>query len=316
MRPLVFAQVAALAALPAVASAEVPSVVADIAVVQSLAQTVLGELGQARVLVPPGASAHSYQMRPSDAAALHDAGLVFWVGEALTPWLGRVVDGTGLRAKTVELLEAPGTYLREFGAGGDHDHGHDAPVETATATDAPADEHHEGVDPHAWLDPANARAWLAAIADELAAADPVNAATYAANADAADRAIVALDAELAAALAPIAGRPFVVFHDAYGYFSDHFALNVAGAVNLGDATAPGAAHLTELRASLTAGGVVCAFPETGHDSSQLVQMLEGTAVRVGAPLDPAGSALAAGAGHYAATLRGIATSLVDCLAPR
>jgi len=316
MRPLVIAHIAALATLPAVASAEVPSVVADIAVVQSLAQSVLGELGQAQVLVPPGASAHSYQMRPSDAAALQNAGLVFWVGEALSPWLGRVVDGTDLHAKTVELLDAPGTYLREFGAEGEHDHSHDAPVEAETATDAADDHHHDGIDPHAWLDPANARAWLALIADELAAADPVNAATYAANAAAADRAIVALDAELAEALAPVAGRPFVVFHDAYGYFADHFALNVAGAVNLGDATAPGAAHLSELRAGLKAGGVVCAFPEVGHDPSQLVLMLEGTSVRVGAPLDPTGSTLAAGAGHYGATLRAISASLVDCLAPR
>lgn len=316
MRPLNLALALSFLFLPTAARAKVPAVVTDIAVVQSLAQAVLGDLGQVAVLVPPGASAHSYQMRPSDAVALQRADLVFWVGEALSPWLGRVVAGAGLKGKTVELLDAPGTFLRAFGAEGEHEHDHDATAPVDTTVPAETGHNHEGLDPHAWLDPANARVWLGIIATELGAADPANAATLSANAAAADRAIAALDAELAEILAQLAGRPFVVFHDAYGYFADHYGLSVAGALNLGDASAPGAAHLTELRADLTAGGVVCAFPEAGHDASQLATMLEGTAVRAGAPLDPTGSLLTSGPGLYAALMHDLASRLADCLAPR
>lgn len=299
---------ASLALLPTALLAEVPAVVTDIAVVQALAQTVLGDLGQAAVLLPPGSDAHSYQLRPSQAAALHSADLLFWVGDSLTPWLGRAVAGTGLKGKSVPMLDAPETYRREFAEAGEHDH-------EAEQTPAEEDHDHQGIDPHAWLDPSNAQVWLGLIAAELSAVDPANAAAYAANAEAGRARIAALDSELATQLAPLADRPFVVFHDAFGYFADHYGLTVAGALNLGDASAPGAAHLTELRADLAAGGVVCAFPEAGHDARQLALMLEGTATRSGAALDPTGSMLQPGAGLYEALLRDLAARLVACLAP-
>ena len=56
------------------------------------------------------------------------------------------------------------------------------------------------------LTPANAQAWLGLIAAELARLDPENAATYAANAAAAAQRIDALDAEVAALLAPVEGQ--------------------------------------------------------------------------------------------------------------
>jgi zinc transport system substrate-binding protein len=58
------------------ARAEVPSVVADIAPVQSLAARVMAGLGTPTLIVPSGASPHGYAMRPSEARALQDAGLV------------------------------------------------------------------------------------------------------------------------------------------------------------------------------------------------------------------------------------------------
>lgn len=295
-------------ALPLPALAEVPAVVTDIAPVHSLVQMVLGDLGQAQLLLDRGGNAHSFQLRPSQAVALRDAELLFWVGEELTPWLGRAITGAGQTGKAVGLLDADSTLRREFASESEHDD-HDA--QAAPGADAHG---HDGIDPHAWLEPENARAWLAVIASELAAADPDNAATYAANAAGAEVRIAALEAELAAKLAPVRGRPFVVFHDAYGYFAGHFGLSAAGAVNLGDATAPGAAHLQELRGMLDAGGVVCAFPEAQHDPKQLLMLSEGTPVRVGGALDPLGSALPVGPKLYEALLRGMADTLSECLA--
>ena len=55
-----------------------PTVVTDIAPVHSLVSQVLGELGEAAVLVEQGVDAHHVNLRPSQAAALQDAGAVFW----------------------------------------------------------------------------------------------------------------------------------------------------------------------------------------------------------------------------------------------
>jgi zinc transport system substrate-binding protein len=169
------------------------------------------------------------------------------------------------------------------------------------------------MDPHAWLDPHNAEVWLAAIAETLATLDPGNAATYRANATAAQAMIETLEDEVSAILAPVGDAGLVVYHDAYGYFASHFGVNVLGSVALGDAAAPGAARLREIRATLDGAGAVCAFPEVNHADAFIALAAEGSALRIGAPLDPEGSALEPGAGLYPALLRGLAQSIADCV---
>ena len=69
------------------AMADVPDVAVDIAPVHSLVARVMEGVGTPDLIVAPGASPHEYSLRPSEAAALQEAELVFWVGPGLTPWL-------------------------------------------------------------------------------------------------------------------------------------------------------------------------------------------------------------------------------------
>lgn len=281
------------------AMAEVPRVVTDFAPTTGLVAMVMGDLGAPEQLLEQGANAHDFQLRPSQAAMLADAGLVVWAGPQMSPWLDRTLEGFG-DVPQLRLLEAEGTHLQAFGATHD-DHAHDEG----------GHDDHSGNDPHAWLDPENGALWLKVIAAELGRIDPENAATYAANAEAAKGEIAALDRQLATALAPVKDRPFVVFHDAYGYFTAHYGLTVAGAVAQGDATSTGAAHLQGLQAK--ADEALCLFPEAGHDPKLLAQMAEATGVKLGAPLDPEGVAQAPGRDAYLGTLRALAESLAACL---
>lgn len=324
--PLLLAALLGGTTLPGLAWAEVPKVVTDLPAVQSLALQVMGDLGPVEVLLEQGANAHSYQMKPSQARALEQADLVLWVGAEMTPWLDRAITSVAPDAHVLSLLHAEGTHRQDFAAPHDHEdehgadeHAADAHDHAAEGADAHGDEDedghvHAGLDPHAWLDPANAELWLGLIADEFSRLDPEHAATYAANAAAAKAKIAALDATLTAELAPVKDRPFVVFHAAYGYFADHYGLKVAGAIALGDATDPGAAHLAELRADLTADGVVCAFPEAQHDTRPAERLIEGTGVKLGGALDPSGSTLSYGADLYERLMQGLADTISGCLA--
>lgn len=304
----------ASAALPA--AAEVPRVMTDLPAVHSLAAQVMAGVGEPVLLLDRGANAHSFQLRPSQAAALSDADLVIWIGPEMTPWLDRALDGLSGDAARLTLLDAPETFTRGFGEEGeaDHDHGHGHDDHAAEGTTAD-DDHgaHDGVDPHAWLDPANAMVWADLMAAELGRLDPANAAAYSANAATAKAGIAALDAEIAATLAPLHDRPFVVFHDAYGYFTSHYGLAPLGAIALGDATSPGAARLSALQASIGAAGEICLFPEVQHNPALVGQMAEASGARIGAALDPSGSALDPGAGAYAQLLRKMALALKECL---
>lgn len=304
------------------ALAEVPKVVTDIPPVHALVAQVMGDLGAPELLLAKGADEHDFQLKPSQAGAVADADLVVWIGPELTPWLDGAMDTRPEGAAALALLDAEGTMRRAYGEGKDNEHGHEDHAEEGHSEeghsdDAHAEEGHEGhdhgsEDPHAWLHPGNAQVWLGLIAAELGRLDPENAATYAANAETAGQEIAALDAELAALLAPVKDKPVVTFHDAYGYFMEHFGLTYAGSVALGDASSPGAARLSELRGELEAGGAVCMFPEVQHDPALVEQLAEGTAVRIGGALDPVGSSLEAGPGAYAALLRGIAGTIADC----
>ncbi len=332
-----------LAVFPLAALAEVPKVVTDIPPVHSLVAQVMDDLGAPDLLLDQGASAHSFQMRPSQAAALAEADLVVWVGAEMTPWLDRSLDGLSADVPRLGLLDAEGTFRRSYGDTG-HDHeghddhaeaGHDDHAEAghddhgpdhAKPADAQDDDHaghdhvetadahdHSGTDPHAWLDPANGRAWLGLIASELGRLDPDNAAAYTANAEAAVARIAALEADLATQLSPAKDQPFVVFHDAYGYFVDHFGLTVAGTIALGDAAAPGAARLAELRQTIGTDGALCIFPEAQHDPKMVEQMASETGTRVGGILDPEGAAIEPGPELYGAILTGLAEAISGCL---
>lgn len=286
-------------ALAGPALAEVPVVVTDIPPVHSLVAQVMGGLGEPVLLLDQGANAHDYQMRPSEAAALNDAGILFWVGPELTPWLERVVDG-GLSGTSVALIDAEGTHRRAFTGSQEegHDDGHD----------------HGDTDPHAWLDPDNAALWLTVIAASLSEADPANAGTYAANAAAAQEALAKTAADAQALLAPHAAETFVVFHDAYGYFFEHFGLNAPLSLAEGDAASPGAARLSAIRDSLA--GAACVFPEAQHDPKPIATLAEGTGVSIGPALDPEGRDIPPGPALYGTLLLGLAEGIASCTAPQ
>ena len=274
--------------LSTAAFADAPKVVTDFGPIDSLVRQVMGDLGQPFMLLPKGGDPHDFQMKPSQAQALSDADLVFWDGPELMPALADAISSLGTNAKSVPLLQAGGGKIRMF-------------------------EGEEGTDPHAWLDPTNAQSWLATIATELSAKDPAHAATYAANATTAQAALAALDAEITTQLAPIKGKPFVVFHDAMGYFADHFGLTVAGAIELGDASEPGAEQLTSIKAILADTSAVCVFPELGRDPKFIETVTEGSTARIGRGQDVEAIMLDPGPQQYATLLRAIATTLTDCL---
>ena len=288
-----------------------PSVVASIKPVHSLVAAVMEGVGEPTLLVRGSASPHNYALKPSDAGALESADIVFWTGHGMELFLAEALDTLSGNAEIVELAETPGIALLPMREGGafeahehhdghdhDHDHGHEH-------------EHGEG-DMHFWLDPENAKLMVTHIAAALSAADPENAQAYTANAEAEIAELDDLEAELAATLAPVKDQPFVVFHDAYQYFEQRFGLTLAGSVTVSPETAPGAARIDELKARVAELGATCVFAEPNFEPAIISAITEGTTAKSGI-LDPEGSALSEGPDLYPNLLRGLATSLVDCL---
>lgn len=305
MRRLLLALALALSLPPGLAAADVPRVSADILPVHGLVSAVMEGLGTPDLIVPPAGDAHHYALRPSEARALSQADVVFHVGAALTPWFGEAAATLSAGAISVELLDLPGTVLLDaretavFGPTDDRSHDHEA-----------HDGHdHGAIDPHAWLSPQNAEYWLDVIAGTLAGADPANAETYRANADAAARDIQAASAEVAALLSATPPAPVAVLHDAYGYFEEAFGLKVAGAITASDANAPGAQRIADLRNQLADAGIACVIAEPGTDP-KLAHTVFGALPVIAA--DPIGRDLPAGPEFYPALIRALGTAFGGC----
>jgi zinc transport system substrate-binding protein len=188
------------------------------------------------------------------------------------------------------------TFEDEHASDRGHGHEHGRPV----------------VDGHAWLDPVNAKAMARRIARVLGARDPAKAALYRANADALAAKLDALDAELARQLAPVAGRPFVVFHDALQYFERRYRLNAVGSISISPEVAPGARRLSTLRRRVASLGAMCVFAEPQFDTRLADNVIEGTRARIGT-IDPEGSRIEPAPDLYFTLLRNLARDLRTCL---
>ena len=71
--------------------AEAPNVVVSIKPIHSLVASIMQGVGEPSLIVEGGASPHTYNMKPSNAAALQAAKVVFWVGPGLEAFLDTTV---------------------------------------------------------------------------------------------------------------------------------------------------------------------------------------------------------------------------------
>lgn len=321
-----------------------PKVVASIKPVHSLVASVMQGIGEPQLIIEGAGSPHTYSLRPSQARALQDADLIFWIGHELEAFLEKPVETIGTGAKSVELIDAHGLVklpFREGGAFEAHDHGdhggehghadhdedkhddhaghdHDEKHETAEAhghDHGDADGHghaHGAFDAHIWLDPENAKAMVNEIAEALSEADPDNAAAYEANAAKTVERIETMRADIDARLTPLRGKGFIVFHDGYQYFEKRFDVTASGSITVSPEVMPGAERVAEIKARIGELGATCVFAEPQFEPKLIQVVTEGTAARSGV-LDPLGAELADGPDLYFGLIDGLASSMEQCL---
>jgi zinc transport system substrate-binding protein len=274
------------------ALAKPPAVVVTVLPVHSLVAGVMADVGMPALLLPPGASPHAYALRPSDARWLARARIVVRVGPTLEGFLDKPLATLAHRARVVTLTRDAGLSLRH--AAGDGDHAH-------------------GVDPHVWLDPANARRIVDHMAAVLAEEDPPNAVRYADNAARTVVRLAALDREIADRLASVRAVPYTVFHDAYGYYEARYGLARVATVSGAPDRLPGARRLAAIRRTMARTHARCIFAEPQFRPALVAALARATGARP-ATLDPIGSDLPPGAGAYFTLMRNLATALRACLA--
>ena len=307
----------------AAASADI-RVVASIKPVHSLVSAVMAGVGEPRLLIRGRSSPHTFTLRPSDAAAIADADVVFLIGETMETSLARAVETIAGKARVVALADSEGLVRRPLRAGGAFEPipPRERDEDRAKGDSRGRPDHDRGrpgrgqgaFDMHIWLDPVNGGTMARAIARALSATDPANAASYEANVRALLPRLHALTEQISAELAPVRGKRFVVFHDGYRYFEDRFRLNAVGSVVVSPERSPGAKRLRTLRAKMRELDVACVFAEPQFNMRIVDVVLEGSNTRSGV-VDPLGTDIEDGPELYFTLLRNMAASFKGCLAP-
>ena len=288
-----------------------PEVVVSIKPVHSLVAGVMGDVSPPpKLLVPGTASPHLFQMRPSEARMLQNADLVIWIGEAMETFLERPIETLGDEALTVTLHEAAGMRLLPNREGGIFEHDEESEVHMDEHDDH-GHEHYE-FDMHIWLEPENAKRIVTVVADALVRIDPDNSEAWRNNAENMVMRIGTKVAELRKRLAPVQDRPFVVFHDGYGYFEHAFGLQGFGAVAVDPSRPVGARRLAELREALEHHEVACVFTEAQFEPELVQTLIEGKDVGT-AVLDPIGATMQAGPDAWFELMDNLASAFEQCL---
>jgi len=211
------------------AAAETPRVriVATTFPIYDWTREVLGEkLAEADLVLlqRSGVDLHSYSPSAADLRKIAACDLFVFVGGESDEWTERALAQKGSpRRRVLNLVKTLGSAAKEETVveGMEHEHHHDHDEDHDYDEDH--DEHE--IDEHVWLSLRHAATLVKAIAAELAAVDPANAATYGANAEAYSKRLAALDRDYAAAVKS-AKRKTILVADRFPfrYLADDYGL--------------------------------------------------------------------------------------------
>jgi zinc transport system substrate-binding protein len=203
-----------------------------------------GDLVDVSVMVEPGASPHTYEPKPKQMVALAKTNIYFAIGVPFeTTWLEKIaatnpnmlIVHTEAGIKKIPMkAEHQGSQLEQ--------------------------EHHGTKDPHVWLSPPLVMIIAGNMLQALVKVDPAHRSVYEKNHDSFIRELVALDAEIRAALSGKGkGAEFMVFHPAWGYFARAYGLEQVP-IEL-EGKQPKAAELQSLIQYAKARGIKVIFAE-------------------------------------------------------
>jgi zinc transport system substrate-binding protein len=285
------------------------AVVASLKPIGFIASAIADGVTDTQVLLPDGASEHDYSLRPSDAKRLQNADLVVWIGPEMEAFMDKTASAFP-DAKKVTISALPGVkpLLMKGGDDDDHDHDHDH----AGAEKGDADHHHGEYNMHLWLSPEIARLSAVAIHDKLVELMPQSRAKLDANLKDFEAQLAATDKQVGNELAPLKGKGYFVFHDAYGYYEKHYGLTSLGHFTVNPEIQPGAQRLHEIRTQLVEQKATCVFAEPQFRPAVVETVARGTSVRMGT-LDPLGTNIQLGKTSYMAFLSQLANQYASCL---
>jgi zinc transport system substrate-binding protein len=266
IRPLLFCLLLLVGA-PAQAQLQV---IVSLAPYGSLVEQIAGDMAEVMVMLPSGASPHTFEPTPRMAAALAGADLVVLNG-SVDEWLHELVEAANPGVPVFEALELLEEELEALAIGEAETlaSGHEGEERGEERREEGGEDEdgeghlYEGVNPHVWLDPVLTASLVQPIGEALAGLDPVNSTAYRERSAALAADLLALDRELRETLSAVAGAPFIPFHDAWPYFALRYGLDLLIEIEPFPGREPSPRYLAEAVRTIRESGAPAIFTEVG-----------------------------------------------------
>jgi zinc transport system substrate-binding protein len=208
---------------PVDASADKIKVVATITPLADFAREVGGARVEVTLLLPAGASPHTYEPTPKAVQEISKAKIFIRIGAGLEFWADKLVSAAARDVMTVTCSDGVALIKGE---------GHDHAL--------------SNVDPHIWLDPLICIKIINKIEEAYSKADPSNSPYYKKNASGYIVKLMSLDREISERVRTFRTKEYITFHSAWNYFSKRYGLKVAGVIEEGPGKEPSARHIVEI----------------------------------------------------------------------
>lgn len=196
---------------------------------------ILGEEGNASLLLKPGQDSHSYEPSGKDILEIRNCDLFVCIGGHDEAWAKKLLNGKDLKNVTsLSLISAV------YGEG---------------------DENGEGYDEHIWTSPKKAVIMVQTISDKLCEIFPDKADIFSENTEAYLMKLSALDASLTE-IVKNAKRDTVVFADRFPFYhlTNDYGINyIAPYAGCTDMTEPSVSDVTDLISRIKNDGIKTVF---------------------------------------------------------
>jgi len=325
--------------------AESGFILTSIKPLQLIAQDITEGVIKSIALLPPGASPHAYALRPSDVKKIVQAKNIYWVGPQLESFLKKPFSKYSDKSYALApLADAEAIVDKPLASGvysdkhtiavedklaepdnhqdldsHDNDDGHDG--HDGHAVESHLDHDHnkpihihqyQGADSHIWLSPDVALRIAQTIKAHTITLYPQHTARLEQNYEDFAADLEALDLRLNAEFSSLKGLGFLVFHDAYSRFNEHYQLNQIGALTINPAKRPGAKHLSQIRQQIAQSKPLCIFSEPQFSTVAIKTVIRGTDIKEGV-LDPLATEHHASKQRYVSFLDDFAQRIILCL---
>ncbi|MBN1189027.1 MAG: zinc ABC transporter substrate-binding protein [Dehalococcoidales bacterium] len=187
-------------------------------------EAIAGDKAEVVVMVPPGASPHTYEVTPDQMTQLSEAKMYARVGSPLEfelTWMDKLIE-VNKSMLVVDCSKGIQLFSDEY------EHEHEAEHEHGGEDEGEHEHEHQGPDPHIWLSVKNAMTMTQNICDGLVQVDPGHKDYYKKNCAAYLDELSGLDSEFTEDLSKYTNRSFIVFHPAFDYFARDYNLTQIG----------------------------------------------------------------------------------------